>query len=82
MFHWHYVADAIRTLGPKSGVFVGQGVGKSLELSLLDTARLPTQTKFSIFENNSRIQMAGVKGKKALDLLKQKRILISCKKSN
>jgi hypothetical protein len=59
MFHWRYVADAIRTLGPKSGVFVGQGVGKSLELFPLDTARLPIQTKFSVFENNSTNQMAG-----------------------
>ncbi|WP_256326987.1 hypothetical protein [Nitrosospira multiformis] len=58
----------------------GQGVGKSLEKRPLDTARLLTQTKFSIFEKNQ--QMTGVKGKKALDLLKQKRILISCKKSN
>ncbi|SFU77759.1 hypothetical protein SAMN05216417_13116 [Nitrosospira multiformis] len=50
MFHWRYTADAIRTLGPKSGVFVGPGVSKSLELSPLDTARLPTQTKNSIFQ--------------------------------
>jgi hypothetical protein len=63
MFHWRYAADAIRTLGPKSGVFVRQGVGKCLELSPLDTAPGATQTKNSIFENNSRIQMAGAKGK-------------------
>jgi len=43
-------------------------VGKTLELSTLDTARLPTQTKFSIFEKNQ--QMIGAKGKKAIDLFK------------
>lgn len=44
----------------------------------LDTAPCLTQTKFSIFEKNQ--QMTGAEGKKALDLIKQKRILISCKK--
>lgn len=37
----------------------------------LDTALSLTQTKNSIFEKN---QMAGVKGNKVLDLLKQNRI--------
>jgi hypothetical protein len=50
MFHWRYVADAIRTLGVKPGVFVGQGVGKSLEKRCLDTARLPIWTKNPIFQ--------------------------------
>jgi hypothetical protein len=43
---------------------MGTGGIKNIGLSPLDTARLPTQTKFSIFENNSANQMAGVKGKK------------------
>jgi hypothetical protein len=39
----------------------GPGVGKSLGKRRLDTARLPTQTKNSIFKRIQ--QMAGVKGK-------------------
>ena len=59
---------------------MGTGGIKNIGLSALDTARLPTQTKNSIFEKNQ--QMAGAEGKKVLDLIKQKRILISCTKSN
>ncbi|SET67834.1 hypothetical protein SAMN05216412_11258 [Nitrosospira multiformis] len=64
MFHWRYAADAIRTPGLKSGVFIGGGVGKSLGKKRLDTARLPTQTKNSIFQIEFKWQ--GIEGKKAL----------------
>ncbi|SES71218.1 hypothetical protein SAMN05216412_101335 [Nitrosospira multiformis] len=59
MFHWRYAADAIRTPGLKSGIFIGGGVGKSLGKRRLDTAPGLTQTKNSVFENNSANQMAG-----------------------
>ena len=40
---------------------MGTGGIKNIELSPLDTARPPIQTKNSVFEKN---QMAGMKGKK------------------